>query len=224
MRSNIPPNYRLIIFDWDGTLMDSVTKIVVCMQKASSNANLAIPSKEAIKNIIGLGLSDAIFELHPDVHTRHRALVEEYYRQLYIDQDKTSSPLFPGAKHVLKTLSAKGYELSIATGKSRRGLDRVLSELGLNDLFSASRCADETHPKPHPAMVDEILEDVGCRPSQALVVGDTEYDMAMAKSAKVDRLAVSYGAHHIDRLKPYQPVHAIDEIGEILPWLDEIIF
>lgn len=216
------PAYKLIIFDWDGTLMDSVSKIVACMQAASKDAGVVVPSDAAVRDIIGLGLSDAIDQLHPNIHNKHLALIEDRYRHHFVDQDNTASPLFPGASQVLNTLIGQGYTLGIATGKGRKGLDRILSELDMHGLFAISRCADETDPKPHPAMVKEILKETGIRANQALVVGDTEYDMAMAQSAMVDRVAVSYGAHHIDRLKPYSPVLMIDGIEEILPWLEKM--
>ena len=219
--SIILPSYKIIIFDWDGTVMDSVSKIVVCMQAAFSDACLTIPSPEAIRDIIGLGLSDAIFQLHPDIHKKHLDMIADRYSHHYVHQDNTAAPLFPEAAKTLDDLRQNGYELAIATGKSRKGLDRVLSELEMQDLFTFTRCADETNPKPHPAMVEEILKESGLRSNQAVVVGDTEHDMAMAKSALVDRIAVSYGAHHIDRLKAYDPVLLIDSLDEILPWLDE---
>lgn len=221
MKIDLSP-YKLIIFDWDGTLMDSVSKIVACMQAASRDASVSVPSVAAVKNIIGLGLSEAIYELHPNIPNKYLTLIEDRYRHHFVHQDDTESPLFPGVADVLKKLSVQGYTLSVATGKSRRGLDRVLHELDMHDLFAISRCADETDPKPHPAMVNEILKETGIRPNQALVVGDTEYDMAMAQSAHVDRIAVSYGAHSVERLKSYNPVLMIDGIEEILPWLEQI--
>jgi len=219
--SIILPSYKIVIFDWDGTVMDSVSKIVDCMQAAFSDACVSTPSAEAVKEIIGLGLSDAIYQLHPDIHKKHLDLIEDRYSYHYVHQNNTPAPLFPEASSTLNALKQNGYELAIATGKSRRGLDRVLSELEMKDLFTFTRCADETKPKPHPAMVEEILKESGLRSNQAVVVGDTEHDMAMAKSALVDRIAVSYGAHHIDRLKTYNPVLLIDNLEEILPWLTE---
>jgi len=219
--SIILPSYKIIIFDWDGTVMDSVSKIVACMQAAFCDVGIPIPSTEAVKDIIGLGLSDAILQLHSDLQKKHLDLIKDRYSHHYVHQNNTASPLFPQASETLDALSKKGYDLAIATGKSRKGLDRVLSELEMKELFAFTRCADETKPKPHPAMVEEILEESGLRSHQAVVVGDTEHDMAMAKSAMVDRIAVSYGAHHVDRLKAYNPVLLIDNLEEILPWLND---
>lgn len=210
----------LFVFDWDGTLSDSTARIVQCMQRAASNLNLSPLDALAIKDIIGLGLPEAIAQLYPEVSVRDsRALGAEYGR-CYVAADQSPSEFYPGVVETLKELRERDCRLSVATGKSRKGLDRVLAQLGLADFFDATRCADETASKPDPLMLDELLQYFGRAPQEAVMVGDTEYDMAMARAASVPGVAVSFGAHHIDRLRKYDPVLCLDEMPKILSLLD----
>lgn len=211
--------YSLIIFDWDGTLVDSAQRIVTCMQISMREVGLPVRSDEQIRNIIGLGLPEAFKELYPDLGKPEMELIREYYSQHFISNSIPPSQFFPGVQETLSSLHEEAFTLAVATGKSRRGLNRVFNEIPFSHLFSASRCADETISKPHPQMIYELLEETGVEKDQALMVGDTEFDMAMAERAGIDRVAVSYGVHGPDRLTKYRPVLMADEITQLRDWL-----
>lgn len=211
--------YDLIVFDWDGTLMDSETKIVRCMQAAAIDVGISDPGVAAIRDIIGLGLSEAIQVLFPNLDFAAKAGVVERYRQHFLELDATETPLFPGVKPGLAQLTENGHLLAVATGKARRGLNRVLDDTGLRHLFSSSRCADETLSKPHPQMLEEILEETGVDASRTIMVGDTVYDMQMARTANVAGLAVSYGVHARDRLIGCGAVACLDTFPEVCSWI-----
>lgn len=206
----------LFIFDWDGTLSDSTAKIVGCMQEAAGNLSLPSLAPLDVQEIIGLGLPEAIRRLYPELSEADCRALGAEYRRCYVVADQTPSDFFPGVLETLDVLRASGNRLSVATGKSRKGLDRVLSQLELSDYFDATRCADETASKPDPLMLHELLSHFGCVAQDAVMVGDTEYDMAMADAAQVPRVAVSFGAHHIDRLRTYEPVLCLDAMPQIL--------
>jgi len=211
--------YSLLVFDWDGTLMDSKAQIVNCMQSAITELELEGRSNTQISNIIGLGLEEAIIKLYPALDLKMVTLAAQTYREFYLYKDKTPSPLFDGVESVLKTLKASGYDLAIATGKSRRGLEKGLTETNLHDYFPITRCADETRSKPHPQMLEEILVDYNTDASDALMIGDSEYDLQLANNAKVDGFAVSYGVHGLIRLLKQYPVGFIDKIEQLPEWL-----
>ncbi|PCJ44873.1 MAG: HAD family hydrolase [Moraxellaceae bacterium] len=215
MKKDISKDYELIIFDWDGTLMDSLAKIVSSMQKAGSDAGLPILSTQEIHEIIGLELGIAIAQLYPSLAAKDVDYISKRYSHHYVESDQQPSLFYPGIEAMLHQLAESGKKLSIATGKSRRGLDRVLTAVNLHQLFDGTRCADETHSKPHPAMVNELLALHGLRPDQAIVVGDTEFDMGMALSAGVDRVGVSWGAHDAVRLHAYDLVCCVDTSAEL---------
>jgi len=209
------------IFDWDGTISDSTAKIVGCMRAATQEVGLPDLSNDDIKNIIGLGLPEAIMFLYPDISKVLLEKVQQAYSAFFTGADTTPSPFFTGAMETMAHLKNEGHYVAVATGKSRRGLDRVLNTLGMSDFFHASRCADETASKPNPKMLLELLNECAFEAGNAVMVGDTEYDMAMAKAIAMPRIAVSFGAHHIDRLKPYDPVLCVDEFSGILAWSNE---
>ncbi|HFE49015.1 MAG TPA: HAD family hydrolase [Chromatiaceae bacterium] len=209
----------LLVFDWDGTLMDSEAQIVACMCRAADDMGWAPLDREAVREIIGLGLVEAVAALYPEhAPAEHRAMAERY-RYHFLADDAEHSSLFAGAREVLTHCAGEGYLLAVATGKGRRGLDKVLDVTGLRALFHATRCADETHSKPHPRMLHEIMDELGVMPADTLVIGDTEFDMQMARNARATPLPVSYGAHDIERLKPYSPDWHLDSIGELTPLL-----
>lgn len=205
--------YDLIVFDWDGTLYDSAAFIVECVQAAAKGANLPVPAGDEIRHHIGLSSQEAMRRLFPNLSPFQVAELYKAY-QAYI-QGKHAPTLFEGSEAVLHELRDKGYLLAIATGKGRAGLDRDLSELGMQDLFAMTRCADESFSKPHPQMMHDILEALDVSPERAVVVGDTEYDMGMAKNAGTDAIAVSYGVHDIERLKGTHVVAEIHDIREL---------
>jgi len=213
--------YKLIIFDWDGTIIDSASRIISCMQSAAKDCNFAVPAAEQIKNIIGLGLPEALNILIPDIDNQGIEQMRVKYSYYYLGGDPTDTPLFPGARQSLESMYRKGITMAVATGKSRKGLSRVFRDTGLGHLFEFSRCADETKSKPNPLMLEEIIQESGFLPSQALMIGDTEYDLEMGKQAGMDVMAVSYGAHPVDRLLNYQPVLIVDHFSEIEKWLEE---
>lgn len=208
----------LYIFDWDGTISNSAEKIIRCMQQAAVSAGVTPRDDAAIKNIIGLGLPEAIRTLYPSISAEAADAVRDGYSEHFISADVTPSPFFPGAAEAMTQLRDQGHSLAVATGKSRRGLDRVLGRLGMDTFFHDSRCADETASKPNPKMLWELLTAFDLSPTEAVMIGDTEYDMAMAHAIGMPRIAVSFGAHHIDRLKAYQPELCIDNFADILNW------
>jgi phosphoglycolate phosphatase len=211
--------YQLVIFDWDGTVMDSTGRIIACMHQAGADLCLPVLEDDAVREIIGLGLPEALRTLDPGIGDRDLERMRERYAVHFVAAEASPSRLYPGARETLAALRAAGLRLAVATGKSRKGLDRVWASSGLGDSFDASRCADETHSKPHPAMVTELLTELGVAPERALVVGDTSFDLQMARDAGVDRVAVSYGAHPVDRLMNFHPLAVIDALPQLLPLL-----
>src|SRR2546425_5871927 len=185
-------SYSLIIFDWDGTLIDSAGTIVECIQQASADLGLEVPDRERASHVIGLGLKDSLRLAVPGLPAERYAEFVELYRRHFMAREDAIR-LFPGIEGLLKTLSQTRL-LAIATGKSRRGLERALRASGLGSYFSASRCADETTPKPDPAMLQEIMEELSTPVEHALMIGDTSHDMEMARGAGVDAVAGTYGA------------------------------
>ena len=219
-KDRMPQAVRLIIFDWDGTLMDSETQIVHSMFGAIADLQLEARSAEQCRNIIGLGLQEAIDALYPGRDADFVARFVDRYRHHWFAISHHSE-LFPGARETLLLLKEAGFLLAIATGKGRLGLDKVLGHTGLDDVFSATRCADEARSKPHPQMLEEILQQLGVAAQQSLMVGDTEYDMHMARQAGVHPVAVSYGVHDRQRLLQHQPLVCLDTITELVDWLAE---
>ena len=211
--------YELVIFDWDGTLMDSALKIVRCFQAAAEDVSLPVPHVSQVHSIIGLGLSEAIESLFPEHDHGLRNAALDRYREHFLNLDQTDMPLFDGVADGLARLADSGVRLAVATGKSRRGLDRVLHETRIGDLFSATRCSDETISKPHPQMILELLEVTGVHADNAVMIGDTEFDMEMARRAKVDPVAVTYGVHDQSRLANHSPVAYFHAFSDIIDWL-----
>lgn len=209
----------LFIFDWDGTLIDSKAKITHSMQLAAQDMNWEPLEDSLIHNIIGLGLPEAIFRLYPQVTDLERARLRDFYAAHFIrlDEEK-SSDFFPSVTLTLESLRNQGHTLTIATGKSRKGLDRILKDLGMSNYFDATRCADETASKPHPLMLEQLLSHFSVQAQDAVMIGDTEYDMEMAMRIAMPRIAVSYGAHHIDRLHQYKPELCLDHFDQLLAW------
>jgi phosphoglycolate phosphatase len=211
--------YRLLVFDWDGTLMDSQARIVACIRAAARDSGTAVPTPDAARQIIGLGLREAMDRLFPEAGDGLVGEIVERYRHHFLGADPTPSVLFPGVVETLESLSSAGYLLGIATGKSRRGLDMVLAETGLQRLFDASRCADEAHSKPHPQMLEEVMAALGTGRAETLMIGDTEFDMQMARNAQVSAVAVSYGVHEPERLIAEGALACLDRINELPGWL-----
>jgi len=212
-------SYDRIVFDMDGTLMDSEAKIVRCIQSAARDAGVDVPGSAEARDIIGLGLTEAMQTLFPNCSADQRAQIVDHYRRHFLEIDDTAMPLFPGVADGLATLEKGGYLLAVATGKSRRGLERVLDETELRSRFVVSRCADESFSKPHPRMLREILDMTGVSAHRAIMVGDTIYDMEMARNAGVDGLAVTYGVHRRDVLIEHGALGCVDDFPGVCAWL-----
>ena len=211
--------FKLLIFDWDGTIIDSADRIISSMQKAASDQGLPGLSAEPIRNIIGLGLPEALMLLYPGIDHDGMMQMRERYSYYYMKADDTPTALFPGAEDGLLRLRDQGFRLAVATGKSRLGLDRVLAVTGLRDVFEFTRCADETRSKPDPLMLEELLAHSGHQVSEAVMIGDTEFDLEMATNAGMKSLGLSYGAHSVDRLERHGPLAIFDQFSELESWL-----
>lgn len=210
--------YRLLVFDWDGTVIDSHSAIAECMQEASRELGLPVPERERATHVIGLGLHDAMRIVAPDLPAHRYPEFIAAYRRNFLAREDTMQP-FPGMRELLVLLS-ENSALAVATGKSRRGLDRALKATGLERHFRASRCADETHPKPHPAMLLELMDGLSFRADEVLMIGDTSHDLRMASAAGVDAVAVSYGAHARDGLLACGPRACLASVEELRTWLE----
>ena len=210
--------FELIVFDWDGTLMDSAALIVTSVQAAARDLGLPPPSDERARHIIGLGLIDALRHALPGLDTARYPEVAERYRHHYLSRDHELS-LFAGAQELIAELAQAEYLLAVATGKSRVGLDRALGDSGLGSYFHATRCADECHSKPHPQMLEELMEEFGVMPEATLMIGDTTHDLLMAKNAGAAALAVAYGAHPRAELEAEAPLHCVGSVAEMAAWL-----
>ncbi|MFJ2334506.1 HAD-IA family hydrolase [Pseudomonas helleri] len=211
--------YKLLIFDWDGTLADSVGRIVKAMRVAAQRTGRPERDEASIRGIIGLGLPEAILTLYPGMAEPEMVVFRQHYADVYIAMDEQPSPLFAGVADTLEAFRADGYRLAVATGKARRGLDRVLKVHGWERFFDVTRAADETASKPNPLMLNQILAHCDVPPSQALMVGDASFDLLMARNAGIDSVAVSYGAQSVERLLTFKPRLAIDKFPELRTWL-----
>lgn len=211
----------LLVFDWDGTLADSAGTIVRAMQTAIRQLQLEYRDDCTVRDIIGLGLAEGIEKLYPGLPEQWATELAAGYKHNYRNLVAETIPLFPGVEATVRELAERGFTLAIATGKSRVGLDRSLRETGLDEDFSASRCADETFSKPHPGMLLELMTEIGTGPETTLMIGDSIYDMEMAGHAGVPAVAVSYGVHGRERLLQYQPLLCIDELPALAHWLQE---
>lgn len=211
--------YSLLVFDWDGTLMDSTGRIVSSLHAAICDTGAEPREDAALRDIIGLGLVEAVQALYPDAGGGFVGEFAEAYRRHFLDEDPTPSTLYPGVIEVIDRLEAEGFLLGVATGKARLGLERVLVETGLVGRFHATRCADETRSKPHPQMLEEVMDVTGVGPRESLVIGDSEYDMLMAGAAGVDRLGVSCGVHDAERLLACGALACLRDVRELPEWL-----
>jgi phosphoglycolate phosphatase len=210
---------RLIVFDWDGTLMDSEGQIVACLRAAMRDLGLAPLADDTLRNVIGLGLREAIDALVPGQDESFHTAFAGHYRNHWFASE--NSRLFDDARDVLELCKRQGFLLGVATGKSRRGLDRVLVETGLDLCFDATRCADEAPSKPHPQMLVDIMQVLDVLPGQTIMVGDTEYDMEMATNAGAGKVAVTTGVHTPERLAQHAPMVTLQKLAEMPMWMTE---
>lgn len=210
--------YELVIFDWDGTIMDSTGLIASCIQAACREMGLAVPDEVAAKWVIGLGIAQSMERVAPGLDASRTREFADRYRGHFLARDH-EAPLFGGIPGLLEELRGRGLRLAVATGKSRRGLGRALASSGLAPFFEATRCADEGFPKPHPDMVLRILDETGVEASRAVLVGDTTHDLELAANAGVDAVAVTYGAHGEDLLRERAARHYARSVEELRLWL-----
>jgi phosphoglycolate phosphatase len=214
-----PQRFRLLVFDWDGTLADSTAIIAGAIQQACTDLGLPVPDDTAARYVIGLGLADAMRHVAPTLPLSEHPRLSERYRHHYLARDP-EIPLFEGAREMLDELHARGFLLAIATGKSRAGLTRALAQQGLTHRFVASRCADEGFPKPHPDMLLALMDRCGTEPSETLMIGDTTHDLELARNAGASALAVTYGAHGADGFAGFAPLATVTSVAQLRAWLD----
>lgn len=210
--------FDLVVFDWDGTLMDSAGAIVRAIMAACADLGVTPPPEERARHVIGLGLHDALRHAVPDLAVEDYPHMADRYRHHYLSSDHELQ-LFGGAREMMEWLAAQEVFLGVATGKSRRGLDRALGYTGLGALFHATRCADECFSKPHPAMLEELMEELGVGPERTVMIGDTTHDLQMARNARVAGVAVSFGAHPRDALEAEKPLACVATPAELHAWL-----
>ncbi|MGH8706418.1 MAG: HAD family hydrolase [Burkholderiales bacterium] len=211
--------YALIVFDWDGTLIDSASAIVDCIQQAARDMALPVPDRPTASHVIGLGLDDSLRHAVPALEPARYLEFVTHYRRHFLEREH-SVGLFPGVTELLARLKGRGHRLAVATGKSRRGLERALEASGLGPFFAATRCGDESQPKPDPAMLLELMRELSVGAQNALMVGDTSHDLEMARNAGVDAVAVTYGAHSGETLRALAPRGCVASVEELRTWLE----
>ena len=200
--------FDLVIFDWDGTLMDTVGKIVSCMQSVAQELILPVPTEQQVRDVIGLSLPNIMPILFAE-HQDHQQIID-CYRRHHLASDYPT-PLFDGVELLIKQLHEAGYQLAIATGKAREGLDRVLELTGLGQYFHASRCASDAQSKPNPEMLNALLAHFDIAADKAIMIGDSIHDLTMANNAQMACIGVSYGAHDEKRLQTLKPLAVVDQ-------------
>lgn len=215
----MPKRFDLLVFDWDGTLMDSTAVIAGSMRDACADLGLPVPGESEARHIIGLGLTQAIACLQPQLPQEQYPPLIARYRQHFLSRDQ-DLVLFDGVAQTIPRLHNAGHWVAVATGKNRNGLDRALDQSGLRDYFHATRCAEECFSKPHPAMLHELMDVLDVPPERTLMIGDTSHDLMMARNAGVASVAVSYGAHSKEELHEYRPLHLVHTFAELADWLD----
>ncbi|WP_024851502.1 HAD family hydrolase [Hydrogenovibrio kuenenii] len=215
--------YQCVIFDWDGTLMDSEARIVASIQYAAKHAGYPVLPYDVSKSIIGLSLEKAIYTLYPDATEAGIAAMAKGYTEYFLNHADVDMKPFDGAEALLQMLKKAGVKTAIATGKSRRGLDQVLSEVGFESYFDMTRTPVEAESKPSPLMLQQIIDEFGLAAAEAVMVGDTEFDMQMAQNINMDVIALSHGVHDLDVLKTYEPVSYFDDLHSMTDWLQHHI-
>jgi phosphoglycolate phosphatase len=208
--------FDLLIFDWDGTLVDSIDWIVQCVQSAAIENECPVPPPQAAKDIIGLSIQEAVSTLFPKADDFMQQQLIRSYSQRFFSKQTTSEDLFAGVEDMLKTLKQAGYKLAVATGKNRAGLNKVLQGTGIEAFFDITRCADETASKPHPLMLEEIMQFTGINSARALMIGDSIHDLQMAQNAQMAAIGVTCGAHSKEILQQYQPLFCLEQTTELL--------
>ena len=214
----VPRRFRLIVFDWDGTLVNSTSIIAQALQAACRDVGEPMPDDVRATHVIGLGLADALAHVAPALPRERHAELADRYRSHYLGAEG-SIPLFSGAAELLAELAAAAFLLGVATGKTRKGLDRALAQHGVSHHFAATRCADEDAPKPDPAMLLHLMQRLGVAPAETLMVGDTTHDLELAARAGAHAVAVTYGAHAADEFADFAPLATVHSVRELAHWL-----
>lgn len=216
--------FPLLVFDWDGTLVDSIERIVTSLQHASKQAADIHISEIQARDVIGLGLIEAITQLHPELnvqqHTTELNNIADAYRQHYLYDNTVPAPLFTGVNNLLDELRGDGYTLAISTGKSRAGLEQSIAEHQLADYFTTTKCAGENKSKPHPEMLHEILYELNFQAAQTLMIGDSEHDLKMANNANMQCIGVTHGVHGAKTLEKFNPLTCLNNITELSDYLN----
>ncbi len=208
--------FDLIIFDWDGTLANSIDWIVHCIQSAAEHHDCPIPEPQAVKDIIGLSIENAIKTLFPGVDGDTRQKMAALYSQTFFSKQIGPADLFPGVHEMLRRLKQDGYRLAVATGKKSSGLAQAIEGTGVADLFCTTRCSDQTASKPNPLMLNEIIAELGIDRQRTLMVGDSVHDLQMALNADVSAIGVTCGAHSTETLQRYNPLLCLDYPTDLL--------
>ncbi|WP_321324204.1 HAD-IA family hydrolase [Thiomicrorhabdus sp.] len=211
--------YKAVIFDWDGTLMNSEARIVDSIQTAARECGLPVLPYDESKQIIGLSLENAILGLYPNLDQSKVVAMSEAYTQCFLEESNIEMVPFDGAEALLLNLKQQGVKLAIATGKSRKGLTAVLAETGFGIYFDMTRTPVESASKPDPLMLSQILQEFNLTADQAVMIGDTSFDMEMAQNINMDRVALSHGVHQAEVLNEYEPVATLDSLNELNMWL-----
>lgn len=210
--------FDLIVFDWDGTLMNSTATIVKCIQSAAKDVGLTPPTDAAASHVIGLGLAEAMQHIMPGIDPAQYQRMVERYRYHFMT-DVHELVLFDGVRAMLAELKQEGYFLAVATGMGRVGLNRSLNATGLLSVFDATRCADETFSKPHPAMLQELTRELGQDLRRTVMIGDTTHDLQMAMNAGAGGIAVQYGAHPVAQLATCNSLFSAQNVAQLRDWL-----
>ena len=216
----MPKQFDLLVFDWDGTLADSAQTIVNALQRASHDAGVPVPDDVSSRGVIGLGLPEALIRLFPELDEPLRQQVGQGYRRHYADNEHEVQ-LFHGVEEAIQELADAGFMLAVATGKGRGGLNRALQKSGLGPQFLTTRCVDECFSKPHPQMLEEIMDELGVMSDRTLMIGDSAFDLQMALNARVAAVGVSYGAQPEDLLLTHAPLACFDSFAKLRDWLNQ---
>lgn len=207
--------FDLIIFDWDGTLANSIDWIVHCIQQAATKQGCNTPETQAIKDIIGLSIEQALQTLFPDCDGQTQQAIAQAYATAFFSKPISRDDLFPGVYDTLRQLKDQGYQLAVATGKKSSGLQKAIQGTEVADLFVTTRSADQTASKPNPLMIEEIVNELGVSKQRTLMVGDSVHDLQMALNAEIASIAVTCGAHSASMLQPYQPLRCLSSCSAL---------
>jgi phosphoglycolate phosphatase len=211
--------FDLIVFDWDGTLINTIDWIVHCLQDAGQQYGLTMPAPQAAKDVIGLCIDNAVAALYPDADSATQQQIVTHYSQTYFSKQLSQNDFFPGVYEMLIQLKQSGHQLAVATGKTRQGLDKALAATETQNVFSITRCADETASKPNPKMLHEIMDYTQTLPERTVMVGDSIHDLEMANNANIPSIGVTCGANDQASLLKYNPLFCMSKPTELLNFI-----